>query len=37
VPTLHLFDQRGQAAGSFFGAPPDLHARVEEKLSALLR
>lgn len=37
VPTLHLFDRNGRAAASFFGAPPDLHARVEEKLSALLR
>jgi thiol-disulfide isomerase/thioredoxin len=36
VPTLHLFDRDGKAVGSFFGAPPDLHARVEERLSALL-
>ena len=36
VPTLHLFDRDGKAAGSFFGAPPDLHAKVEERLSAVL-
>jgi len=37
VPTLHLFDRKGQVAGSFFGAPPDLHARVEARLAEMLR
>jgi hypothetical protein len=36
VPTLLLFDGRGQAAGAFFGAPPTLHAEVETKIAALL-
>jgi thiol-disulfide isomerase/thioredoxin len=37
VPTLHLFDRQGRSAGSFFGAPPDLHARVEARLAELMR
>jgi len=37
TPTLHVFDRRGRAAGSFFGAPPGLHAEVEAKLEALLK
>ncbi len=36
VPTLFLFDREGKAVGSFFGAPPSLHADVEKKLLALL-
>jgi thiol-disulfide isomerase/thioredoxin len=37
VPTLLLFDRDGRAAGSFYGAPPTLHADVESKLAALLQ
>ena len=37
VPTLLVFDRDGRAAGSFYGAPPTLHADVEAKLTALLR
>jgi thiol-disulfide isomerase/thioredoxin len=35
VPTLLLFDAEGRAAGTFFGAPPGLHAEAEAKLAAL--
>ena len=37
MPTLFLFDAEGQAAGAFFGAPPSLHADVEQKLAPLLK
>jgi thiol-disulfide isomerase/thioredoxin len=36
VPTLLVFDRQGRGAGSFFGAPPTLHADVEARLAALL-
>jgi thiol-disulfide isomerase/thioredoxin len=36
VPTLFLFDGHGRAAGAFYGAPPDLHAAVEARITALL-
>jgi thiol-disulfide isomerase/thioredoxin len=36
VPTLRLFDGRGQAVGAFYGAPPELHGLVEAKLHATL-
>lgn len=36
VPTLLLFDGEGRAAGAFYGAPPDLHARLESALARLL-
>jgi thiol-disulfide isomerase/thioredoxin len=32
VPTLFLFDAQGRTLGSFFGAPPGLHAEVEQAL-----
>jgi thiol-disulfide isomerase/thioredoxin len=35
VPTLFLFDAQGRRATSAFGAPPDLHAKIEARLSAL--
>lgn len=35
VPTLLLFDAEGKAAGTFYGAPPGLHAEAEAKLAAL--
>jgi cytochrome c biogenesis protein CcmG, thiol:disulfide interchange protein DsbE len=34
VPTLLLFGPDGKAAGSWFGAPPTLHAEVESRLEA---
>ncbi|MEP6768608.1 MAG: TlpA disulfide reductase family protein [Acidobacteriota bacterium] len=37
VPTLFLFDGAGQTKGVFFGAPPDLHARAEASVAALLK
>lgn len=37
VPTLFLFDRRGRAAGVTYGAPPDLHEKVEKSLEALLK
>ena len=37
VPTLHLFARGGAAAGSFYGATPDLHERVEASLAKLVR
>ncbi len=36
VPTLFLFDASGRAAATFYGAPPDLHARAEARISELL-
>jgi cytochrome c biogenesis protein CcmG/thiol:disulfide interchange protein DsbE len=36
VPTLIVFDQHGHAASVFYGAPPDLHERVSEVVTALL-
>ncbi len=36
VPTLLLFDPRGRPVATFFGAPPDLHPRVEAALAPLL-
>ena len=36
VPTLFLFDGEGKAVSVFYGAPPDLHARAEEKVASLL-
>ncbi len=35
VPTLFVFDKDGRAAAVFYGAPEDLHARVEELLKKL--
>ena len=36
VPTLFLFDRDGRSAGAFYGAPPDLHEKAEEKIAALV-
>ncbi|MEA2563901.1 MAG: hypothetical protein QOH06_5405 [Acidobacteriota bacterium] len=35
VPTLLMFDAQGRAAGTFYGAPPGLHAEAEAKLATL--
>jgi thiol-disulfide isomerase/thioredoxin len=35
VPTLLVFDRDGRAAGSFFGAPPALHAEAEVMIASL--
>jgi thiol-disulfide isomerase/thioredoxin len=37
VPTLLLFDAKGETAARFFGAPPTLHADVEAKIATLLQ
>jgi thiol-disulfide isomerase/thioredoxin len=37
TPTLFLFDRQGKTAGVFYGAPPDLHAKVEKTLNGLIR
>ncbi len=37
VPTLHLFNARGQRVETFFGATSDLHERIERALPALVR
>ena len=36
VPTLFVFDAEGRTAGVFYGAPPDLHDKVEKLLAKLL-
>jgi thiol-disulfide isomerase/thioredoxin len=36
VPTLLLYGKDGTGAGAFYGAPPDLHTRVEASLAKLL-
>lgn len=35
VPTLFVFDKTGKTAAAYYGAPPDLHASAETKLTAL--
>jgi len=37
VPTLFVFDAEGRTAGVFYGAPPDLHEKVERLVEKLLR
>lgn len=37
VPTLLLFDAEGRTQEIFYGAPPDLHARVDRALASLIR
>ena len=34
VPTLFVFDRNGKTTEVFYGAPPDLHARVEAAIAA---
>ena len=34
LPTLFVFDRQGRPLGSFFGAPPGLHAEVERALGS---
>ncbi|HSR51277.1 MAG TPA: TlpA disulfide reductase family protein [Acidobacteriota bacterium] len=35
VPTLFIFDRRGRTVQVFYGAPEDLHQRVEDLISKL--
>jgi thiol-disulfide isomerase/thioredoxin len=37
VPTMFVFDAQGRRVDSAFGAPPDLHARIESRLEAMVR
>ena len=37
VPTLLIFDPQGKTATAFYGAPPDLHEKVEAILGALVK
>jgi thiol-disulfide isomerase/thioredoxin len=36
VPTLFVFDRQGRSRGTFFGAPPSLHANAERALADAL-
>lgn len=35
VPTMFVFDASGRRVDSAFGAPPDLHARIESRIAQL--
>jgi cytochrome c biogenesis protein CcmG, thiol:disulfide interchange protein DsbE len=37
VPRTFVFDRRGKTAGVFYGAPPDLHAKIEALIEKLAR
>ena len=37
VPTMFVFDASGRRADFAFGAPPDLHARIESHIESLAR
>ena len=37
VPTLLVFGREGKKVSTFYGAPPNLHARVEALISTLMR
>ena len=37
VPTLLIFDSSGKASAALYGAPPDLHEKVETTLGSLLK
>ena len=36
VPTLFVFDRQGRTRGTFYGAPPSLHAEAEAALAKAL-
>jgi thiol-disulfide isomerase/thioredoxin len=36
VPTLFVFDRQGRTRGTFYGAPPSLHAEAEKALGQAL-
>ncbi|HMJ24889.1 MAG TPA: TlpA disulfide reductase family protein [Pyrinomonadaceae bacterium] len=36
VPRMFVFDRRGRTAGAFYGAPPDLHERVNRLIGSLI-
>ena len=37
VPTLFLFDRSGKTSRIIYGAPPELHVRIEKTLDTLLK
>jgi hypothetical protein len=37
VPTLLMFDEKGKAAGAFYGSTPRIHADADAALAKLLR
>jgi len=37
VPTMFLFDANGKTAKVLYGAPPDLHEQIENKLQELVK
>jgi cytochrome c biogenesis protein CcmG, thiol:disulfide interchange protein DsbE len=37
VPKLFVFDRSGSRVGVFYGAPPDLHEKVERLLGSLIK
>ena len=37
VPTLLIFDSSGKAAGALYGAPPNLHEKIEKTPESLVR
>jgi thiol-disulfide isomerase/thioredoxin len=37
VPTLLVFDQRGQAAGAYYGSTRELHEEADARLAELMR
>ncbi|HMW00626.1 MAG TPA: TlpA disulfide reductase family protein [Acidobacteriota bacterium] len=37
VPTLYVFDQNGRLVQAFYGAPPDLHAKIKQVLSQIAK
>jgi thiol-disulfide isomerase/thioredoxin len=36
VPTLFLFNSKGEAEATFYGAPPDLHDRAEQSIKSVV-
>jgi hypothetical protein len=36
VPTLLVFDDRGKAAGAFYGSTPKIHQEADELVATLL-
>jgi hypothetical protein len=37
VPRMFVFDRQGRTAGAFYGAPPDLHEKVNRLIDSLTR
>lgn len=37
VPTLFLFDDKGNIVDAYYGAPPDLHDKVEKDIDSVMK